>query len=158
MFKSLFLQSAALKLLQLPLTSTNQRKHLIFQPLPPQGHASKDHQLPYIVEADDAERGDDMRHSQQRRVPLLPAGSPVRQPCLGTLLGEELRHINALSICRSPVQGGRGPSPSSQPFAHQELSSSPLSSLTSDPGLNHRPANLLMPSLPCISPLNLSPR
>ncbi|XP_074512253.1 potassium voltage-gated channel subfamily H member 4a [Sebastes fasciatus] len=124
----------------------------------PQGHASKDHQLPYIVEADDAERGDDMRHSQQRRVPLLPAGSPVRQPCLGTLLGEELRHINALSICRSPVQGGRGPSPSSQPFAHQELSSSPLSSLTSDPGLNHRPANLLMPSLPCISPLNLSPR
>lgn len=118
-----------------------------------------DHKLPYIVEADDAEREEDVRHTQQRRVPLLHGtDSPVRQPCLSTLLGEELRHINALRICRSPAQGGRGRSPSPQPFANQGLSPSPLSSLISDPDLNLRPANLLMPSLPCVSPLNLSPR
>ncbi|XP_044038231.1 potassium voltage-gated channel subfamily H member 4a isoform X2 [Siniperca chuatsi] len=124
-----------------------------------QGHASVDHKLPYIVEADDAEHGDNTRHSQQRRVPLLHGkGSPVHQPCLSTLLGEELRHISALHLCRSPVQGCRGCSPSPQPFINKELSPSPLPSLTSNPGLNHRPAELLMPSLPCVSPLNLSPR
>ncbi|XP_035510745.1 potassium voltage-gated channel subfamily H member 4a [Morone saxatilis] len=124
-----------------------------------QGHASMDHKLPYIIEADDAEHGEDMRHSQQRRVPLLQgAGSPVHQPCLSTLLGEELRHISALRRCRSPVQDGRGRSPSPQPFHNEELSPSPLPRLTIDSGLNHRPAKLLMPSLPCVSPLNLSPR
>uniref|UniRef100_A0A8D0CYW5 Voltage-gated delayed rectifier potassium channel KCNH4 n=1 Tax=Sander lucioperca TaxID=283035 RepID=A0A8D0CYW5_SANLU len=122
-------------------------------------HASMGHKLPYIVEADDDERGADLRHSQQRRLPLLHGiGSPVRQPCLSSLLGEEFHHINALHIGRSPVQDGRGQSPSPQPIANQTLSPSPLPSLTSDPGLNHRPANLLMPSLPCVSPLNLSPR
>ncbi|XP_070778667.1 potassium voltage-gated channel subfamily H member 4a [Enoplosus armatus] len=121
-----------------------------------QGHASVDRKLPYIVEADDTEHGEDMRHSQQRRVPLLHGiGSPVHQPCLSTLLGEELRHINALRLCQSPVQGGRGRIPSPQPFINEELSPSPL---PSDPGLNHQPAELLMPSLPCVSPLNLSPR
>lgn len=118
-----------------------------------------DHKLPYIIEADDAAHGEAMRHSQQRRVPLLHGvGSPVRQPCLSTLLGEELHHINALRLCRLPVQDGRGRSPSPQPFPGEELCPSPLSRLTSDPGLNHRPAKLLMPSLPCVSPLNLSPR
>ncbi|XP_075941609.1 potassium voltage-gated channel subfamily H member 4a [Anarhichas minor] len=126
----------------------------------PQGCTSMDHKLPYIVEADeDSERGEDMTLSQQRRVPLLEGlCSPVRQPCLSTLLGEELRHINALRICRSPVQGGRGHSPTPQPFANQELSRSALPSVISDPDLNHRPANLLMPSLSCVSPLDLSPR
>nr|XP_033499887.1 potassium voltage-gated channel subfamily H member 4a [Epinephelus lanceolatus] len=124
-----------------------------------QGRASTDHKLPYVVEADHAEHGEDKRHSQQRGVPLLLGmGSPVRQPCLSSLLGEELRHINALHLCRSPIQGGRGRSPSPQPLANQELSPSPLPSHTGDPSLNHRPANLLMPSLPCVSPLSLSPR
>uniref|UniRef100_A0A3B4UXB2 Voltage-gated delayed rectifier potassium channel KCNH4 n=1 Tax=Seriola dumerili TaxID=41447 RepID=A0A3B4UXB2_SERDU len=124
-----------------------------------QGHVSMDHKLPFIIEADDAEHGEDMKHSQQRRVPLLQRmGSPVHQPCLSTLLGEELRHINALRLCRSPVQGNRGHSPSPQVFTGEELSLSPLPCLTSDPDLNHRPAKLLMPSLPCVSPLNLSPR
>ncbi|XP_023279760.1 potassium voltage-gated channel subfamily H member 8-like, partial [Seriola lalandi dorsalis] len=124
-----------------------------------QGHVSMDHKLPFIIEADDAEHGEDMKHSQQRRVPLLQRmGSPVHQPCLSTLLGEELRHINALRLCRSPVQGSRGHSPSPQAFTREELSLSPLPCLTSDPDLNHRPAKLLMPSLPCVSPLNLSPR
>ncbi|XP_045890160.1 potassium voltage-gated channel subfamily H member 4a [Micropterus dolomieu] len=124
-----------------------------------QGHASLDHKLPYVVEADDTEHGEDMRHSQKRRVPLFDGiASPVHQPCLSTLLGEELRHINALHLCRSPVQGGRGRSPSPQPFINEEFSPSLLPSLSSYPGLNHRPAELLMPSFPCVSPLNLSPR
>lgn len=131
----------------------------VFHALSPQGHAAMDHKLPYIIEEDDVEHGDAMRRSQQKKVPLLHGkGSPVRQPCLSTLLGEELRHINALRLCRSPVQGGRGRSPSPQPFINEELSSSPLPSFASDPGLNHQPAELLMPSLPCVSPLNLSPR
>lgn len=145
------------KILQLTFILSNQRKHNIFHPSSPQGHASMDHKLPFIIEADDEEHEEDMRHSQQRRVPLLHGiGSPVRQPRLSPLLGEELRHINAR--CRSPVQDGRGRSPSPQPFANEELSPSPLARLTGDPGLNHRPAKLLMPSLPCVSPLNLSPR
>ncbi|KAF1379765.1 hypothetical protein PFLUV_G00179430 [Perca fluviatilis] len=124
-----------------------------------QCHASMGHKLPYIVEADEDEHGEDRRHSQQRRLPLVHGiGSAVRQPCLSSLLGKEFHHINALHIGRLPVQDGRGQSPSPQPIANQELSPSPLPSLTSDPGLNHRPANLLMPSLPCVSPLNLSPR
>lgn len=118
-----------------------------------------DRKLPYIIETDNAERGEDLRHPQQRRVPLLQGvGSPVRQPCLSSLLGEELRHISALRLCRSPVQDGRGRSPSPQLFPTEELSPSPLPRLRNEPGLSHRPAKLLMPSLPCVSPLNLSPR
>ncbi|KAG7504331.1 potassium voltage-gated channel subfamily H member 4 [Solea senegalensis] len=122
------------------------------------GHVSLDHKLPYIIEADDTVREGDVRHSQQKKVPLLQRmGSPVHQPRLSTLLGEELRHINPLRLCRSPVQGSRGRSPSPQRFT-EELSLSPLPSLTTDTDFNHRPAKLLMPSLPCVSPLNLSPR
>uniref|UniRef100_A0A3B4ZLA3 Voltage-gated delayed rectifier potassium channel KCNH4 n=1 Tax=Stegastes partitus TaxID=144197 RepID=A0A3B4ZLA3_9TELE len=111
-----------------------------------------DHKLPFIIEANNAEHDEDLKSSQQRRVPLLQGmSSPVHQPRLSTLLGEELRHISALHMCRSPVQGGRGRSPSPQPFIGDELSPSPLPT-------DHRPAKLLMPSLPCVSPLNLSPR
>uniref|UniRef100_A0A665SWZ7 Voltage-gated delayed rectifier potassium channel KCNH4 n=1 Tax=Echeneis naucrates TaxID=173247 RepID=A0A665SWZ7_ECHNA len=95
----------------------------------------------------------------QKRLPLLQRmGSPVRQPCLSAMLGEELRHMNALRLCRSPVQGHRGHSPSPQAFTREERSTSPLPSLSSDLGLSHQPAKLLIPSLPCVSPLNLSPR
>uniref|UniRef100_A0A8C8DCX5 Voltage-gated delayed rectifier potassium channel KCNH4 n=1 Tax=Oryzias sinensis TaxID=183150 RepID=A0A8C8DCX5_9TELE len=113
-----------------------------------EGSEAKDHKLPYIIEADGAEQ-DNNRYSQESRVPLLQGlRTPVHQPSLGTT-GEELQHIRALSLCRSPAQGSRGPSP--QPFLHDELPRSPLL------GLNHRPAKLLIPSLPCVSPLNLSP-
>lgn len=123
-------------------------------PLSPQGHAN----LPYIIGADDGEHEDDKRHSQQRRVPLLYGiGSPSHQPRLSPLLGEELRPVRA-HLCRSPVQDGRGYSPSSRPFTNAELSPSPSARLNGDPGSTNRPAKLLMPSLPCVSPLNLSPR
>ncbi|KAK5855944.1 hypothetical protein PBY51_007573 [Eleginops maclovinus] len=124
-----------------------------------QGHTSMDHKLPYIVEADDGERGEDVRHHQQRKVPLLHGvGSPVHQPCLSTMLGEELHHISALRNCGSPVQGGRSHSPFHLSFTNQELSPSPVPSLSSDQTMNQRPANLLMPSLNCLSPPSLSPR
>ncbi|XP_026180204.1 potassium voltage-gated channel subfamily H member 4a [Mastacembelus armatus] len=107
------------------------------------GHVSMDHKLPLIIEGDDA----DMRHSQEKRVPLLQG-----------MLGEELSPINPLRLCRSPVQGDRGRSPSPQPATNEELSPNPLSSLSSGLGLSHQPPKLLMPSMLCISPLNLSPR
>ncbi|KAM4598219.1 potassium voltage-gated channel subfamily H member 4a [Polymixia lowei] len=120
-----------------------------------QDRVGMDHKLPFIV---DAEHDEDMGHSHQRRLPLLQgAGSPVRQTCLSTLLGEELRHINALRLCRSPVQGCRGRSPSPQPLPSEEVSPSPLPAL-SDQSSSYRPAKLLIPSLHCVSPLDLSPR
>lgn len=117
-----------------------------------------DHILHHIIEADDEEHGKDLSHPQQRRVPLLHGrGSPDHQPRLSTVLGEELHHINALRLRRSPIHDGRGRSPSPQPFANEELS--PSATLTStDAGLSYRPAKLLIPSLPCVSPLDLSPR
>ncbi|XP_076738914.1 potassium voltage-gated channel subfamily H member 4a [Maylandia zebra] len=124
--------------------------------LTPRQSQFMDHKLSYIIQGADVKHTDHVKYSQHQRLPLLQS-SPVHQPCLSTLLGEELRHICALQLCRSPAQGSRGCSPSPQPFFSEELSPSPLPSLTSDLDLNHRPAKL-MPSGSCISPLNLSPR
>ncbi|KAM4531902.1 potassium voltage-gated channel subfamily H member 4a [Odontesthes bonariensis] len=115
-----------------------------------QDHVSMDHKLPYIIEANDAEQLDNMKYSEQRRVQGL--GSLFHQPCLNTL-GEE-----ALHLCRSPVQGGRECSPCPPPFISEELDTSPLLCLNNNSDLNHRPTKLLIPSLPCVSPLSLSPR
>lgn len=124
------------------------------------GHVPTDRKLPYIVEADDADHERDRRPSQQGRVPLLHAAdSPIHQPCLSKLLREELFHINALHLCRSPAQGGRVHTPSPQPFTNEEHRClSPLPKIVNDPGPTHVPPKLLMPTLPCVSPLNLSPR
>ncbi|KAM9780371.1 potassium voltage-gated channel subfamily H member 4a [Neosynchiropus ocellatus] len=106
------------------------------------GHMTVDHKVPFIVEEDEAEYADD---NPQRGVPLLRAslsGSPVHQPCLGSLLCEDARHVSALRLCRSPVQGGG---------ATEDLSPSNLD-------FAQRLPNLLMPSMPCVSPLSLSPR
>ncbi|XP_061567176.1 potassium voltage-gated channel subfamily H member 4a [Cololabis saira] len=127
-------------------------------PRPSQSHISMDHKLPYIIEANDAVQEDNMKYSQQGRVPLLQGfGSPVHQPCLHTS-GEELQRIKALNLCRSPAQGSRGRSPSPQPFVGEEPSPAHVLGLNDHSGFNRRPANLLLPSLPCVSPLNLSPR
>ncbi|XP_030591638.1 potassium voltage-gated channel subfamily H member 4a [Archocentrus centrarchus] len=124
-----------------------------------QCRVSVDHKLPYIIPGADAKHAEHMKYSQHRILPLLQGmDSPVHRPCLSTLLGEELRHISALHLCRSPAQGSGGCSPSPQPFFNEELSPSPLPSLSSDPDLDHQPAKLLMPCGSCVSPLNLSPR
>uniref|UniRef100_A0A667Y3G4 Voltage-gated delayed rectifier potassium channel KCNH4 n=1 Tax=Myripristis murdjan TaxID=586833 RepID=A0A667Y3G4_9TELE len=124
-----------------------------------QGCVATDHKLPFIIETDDVGCGEDMGHAHQKRLPLLHGmGSPVRQPCHSSPLGEDLRRVNALRLCRSPVQGSRGRSLSPQPFTSEEVSPSTFPSLTDEPGLSHRPTKLLIPSLHCVSPLDLSPR
>ncbi|XP_067334083.1 potassium voltage-gated channel subfamily H member 4a isoform X2 [Channa argus] len=124
-----------------------------------QSHFSVDRTLPFISEADDTEHGEKMRHSQQRRVPLIQGVSrPLHQHRLSTLLGDDLSHINTLHLCQSPSRGSRGRSISPQSFTNKEFSPSPLPNHKTDTGLNHQPAKLLMPSVPCVSPLNLSPR
>ncbi|XP_076000072.1 potassium voltage-gated channel subfamily H member 4a [Genypterus blacodes] len=121
--------------------------------------ASMDCKLPFIVESDDVEHEEDPGRAHLRRLPLLQGmGSPVRQPRLSTLLGEELRHINTLRLCQSPAPGSRVHSPSPQPFINEELCPATLPTITNDPHLTRLPSKLLMPSLHCVSPLNLSPR
>ncbi|XP_067088846.1 potassium voltage-gated channel subfamily H member 4a [Osmerus mordax] len=127
-----------------------------------QDRAGNDPKLPFILKAEDVDLGEDTDHtgaSHQGRLPLLHGiNSSVQPPSLNTLLGEELRHINALRLCRSPVQDFRGRSPSPQPLSNEELSPSPFPSRVTDPSSCHRPAKLLIPSLHCVSPLDLSPR
>ncbi|XP_056144359.1 potassium voltage-gated channel subfamily H member 4a [Lampris incognitus] len=121
-------------------------------------HTSIDNKLPFIVEADDVEH-EEMGDCHQKRLPLLHGTcSPVRQPCPGNLLGEELHHVNALRLCRSPIQGCRGHSPSPQPPTSEEVLPMDLPTRLSDPGSSHRPAKLLIPPMHCVSPLDLSPR
>lgn len=115
-----------------------------------------DFKLPFIIEADDEDHDEYLRQSQLRRLPLLcGASSPAHRPRLSPLLGEELRPINS-RFCRVPVQDGRGRSPSPQPPANEELKMSSSVRFNSD--LSQRPAKLLIPTLPCASPLSLSPR
>ncbi|KAK2829592.1 hypothetical protein Q7C36_017582 [Tachysurus vachellii] len=72
---------------------------------------------------------------------------------LSAMLGEELRHFGMLRLCRSPTQGYRGQSPSPNPPASEDLCPPVI-----DTGSVNRPAKLLIPSLTCVSPLDLSPR
>ncbi|GLD71071.1 potassium voltage-gated channel subfamily H member 4 [Lates japonicus] len=72
----------------------------------------------------------------------------LSQPRLSTLLGEELRHISALRLSVT-CSGGRGRSPLLRRLTNEELSPSPLSQSTSDPGRIHRACKAAsMPSLP----------
>ncbi|KAM4534523.1 potassium voltage-gated channel subfamily H member 4a [Fundulus diaphanus] len=117
------------------------------------GHFPLDHKPPYVIE-----EGDDMKPSWQSRVPLLQGSGSLVQCSRLSTLGQELQHIQALHPCRSPApqhQGcGRPPGSS----VGEELSPSHSRSLKNDSGLSHRPFKLLLPSLSCVSPLNLSPR
>ncbi|KAJ3601617.1 hypothetical protein NHX12_032585 [Muraenolepis orangiensis] len=109
--------------------------------------------------ADHAEKAEDASLPHHRRVPLLHAmGSPVGQPCLSNLLGEELRHNNSLRMCRSPVRGGgRCEIPSPLLLLNEEVPPTP--SFGPDPGSGCRQTSkLLNPSLHSFSPLDLSPR
>ncbi|KAM6957769.1 potassium voltage-gated channel subfamily H member 4a [Aplochiton taeniatus] len=124
-----------------------------------QEQVGMDHKQPFIVEGDHVESGEDRAYSHQGKLPLLHGmGSPVHHSGLGSLLGEELRHINVIRLCQSPPGGFRGHSPSSQPVTGEEVSPSPMPTGVPDLGFGHRPAKLLIPSLHCVSPLDLSPR
>ncbi|CAB1341487.1 unnamed protein product [Coregonus sp. 'balchen'] len=129
-----------------------------------QERADKDHKLPFIVEAEDVESGEDMGRcptgaSHQERLLLMHGlSSPVCHPGLSSLLGEELRHVSALRLCRYPAQGCRGSSPSPQLPSSKEVTPTPVPTMVTYHSSCHRPAKLLIPSLHCVSPLNLSPR
>uniref|UniRef100_A0A8C1EE08 Voltage-gated delayed rectifier potassium channel KCNH4 n=1 Tax=Cyprinus carpio carpio TaxID=630221 RepID=A0A8C1EE08_CYPCA len=107
-----------------------------------------DSKLPFIMEAEqDEDAGQDLG-----RKPLLSGlGGPSSQPNLSGMLGEEFRHLSILRLCRSHIQS---PSPAMPP----DLSPAAVPAPRVDKSSCHRPAKLLIPTLNCVSPLDLSPR
>ncbi|XP_059387950.1 potassium voltage-gated channel subfamily H member 4-like isoform X1 [Carassius carassius] len=97
---------------------------------------------------------------------LLPnLSSPVRRTSLGNLLGEELMQFNTLRHCRSPVKGwSPNPSPKHQPKVQKQTlppTSTPKpthKTQTDSGGTGRKPTKLLIPSLNCFGPPDLSPR
>ncbi|CAL8259816.1 unnamed protein product [Arctogadus glacialis] len=102
---------------------------------------------------------------------LLPSfGSPVRRTSLGNLLGDELRQFNALRRCRSPnlSRGARALSltpqlaPKKEHGLHTVAPAVGASGATvgarGQPGGEQRPAKLLIPTVTCFAPPDLSPR
>ncbi|KAK2916193.1 hypothetical protein Q8A67_000567 [Cirrhinus molitorella] len=114
-----------------------------------------DSKLPFIMEADQEEdAGQDLG-----RKPLLSGlGVPSSQPNLSAMLGEEFRHLSMLRLCRSPIQSSRVQSPSPQMPLHEDLFPAAVPAPRIDKSSCHRPAKLLIPTLNCVSPLDLSPR
>ncbi|KAG9350127.1 hypothetical protein JZ751_026480 [Albula glossodonta] len=126
-----------------------------------------EHKLPSIVEAES--EPEEYFHlspaSKSRRNLTLPSlSSPVRRTSLGHLLGDELRQFNALRRCRSPIRGCRGQSPSPQHQRNEEPQRSPAlphalpPSSSTEAGACRKPSKLLIPSLNCFGPPDLSPR
>uniref|UniRef100_UPI0037E9683C voltage-gated delayed rectifier potassium channel KCNH4-like n=1 Tax=Semicossyphus pulcher TaxID=241346 RepID=UPI0037E9683C len=131
---------------------------------------SHEPRLPSIIET----KGDDPDDSfhlspatRSRRNLLLPSfSSPVRRTSLGNLLGDELRQFNALRRCRSPnlSRGFHGQSPSPQPPSKKEHSTptgapAPASTSTQgESGAEQKPSQLLIPTVTCFAPPDLSPR
>ncbi|KAA0705834.1 Potassium voltage-gated channel subfamily H member 4 [Triplophysa tibetana] len=112
-----------------------------------------DSKLPFIVEAEQEESGQDMG-----RKPLLSGfGGPSSQPNLSNMLGEEFRNLNMLRLCRSPIRSSRVRSPSPQMPLNEDLSVGTVYPRT-EKNSCQRPAKLLIPALNCVSPLDLSPR
>uniref|UniRef100_A0A096LVN3 Voltage-gated delayed rectifier potassium channel KCNH4 n=1 Tax=Poecilia formosa TaxID=48698 RepID=A0A096LVN3_POEFO len=112
---------------------------------------SQSPKLPPIVETK-SDDPDDAFHlspaTRSRRNLLLPNfTSPVRRTSLGNLLGDELRQFNALRRCRSPNL--------SRGFLGQSLSPQPPNG---EPGDEQKPAKLLIPTVTCFPPPDLSPR
>ncbi|KAI9526379.1 hypothetical protein NQZ68_039987 [Dissostichus eleginoides] len=124
--------------------------------------------LPSIVET----KGDDpddfplSPRTRSRRNLLLPSfSSPVRRTSLGNLLGDELRQFNTLRRCRSPnlSRAVHGQSSSPQLPSKKEHNSSPKSSTASTSaqvatGAEQKPSKLLIPTVTCFGPPELSPR
>ncbi|KAM6964745.1 voltage-gated delayed rectifier potassium channel KCNH4-like isoform 2-T2 [Tautogolabrus adspersus] len=129
---------------------------------------SHESRLPSIIET----KGDDPDDSfhlspatHSRRNLLLPnLSNPVRRTSLGNLLGDELRQFNALRRCRSPnlSRGFHGQSSSPQPPSRKEHSpptaASASSSAQRESGAEQKPSQLLIPTVTCFAPQDLSPR
>uniref|UniRef100_A0A671MSH3 Potassium voltage-gated channel, subfamily H (eag-related), member 4b n=1 Tax=Sinocyclocheilus anshuiensis TaxID=1608454 RepID=A0A671MSH3_9TELE len=96
---------------------------------------------------------------------LLSLSNPVRRTSLGNLLGEELLQFNTLRHCRSPVRGwSPNPSPKHQTKVQKQTlppTSTPKPThrtQTDSRGTGRKPAKLLIPTLNCFGPPDLSPR
>lgn len=124
--------------------------------------------LPSIVETK-GDNSDDSFHlspaTRSRRNLLLPSfSSPVRRTSLGNLLGDELRQFNALRRCRSPnlSRGLHGQTSSPQPPSRKEHSTPAVASASTsaqgESGAEQKPAKLLIPTVTCFGPPDLSPR
>uniref|UniRef100_A0A8C1WXX2 Voltage-gated delayed rectifier potassium channel KCNH4 n=1 Tax=Cyprinus carpio TaxID=7962 RepID=A0A8C1WXX2_CYPCA len=127
-------------------------------------YASTENKRPSIVEkADDPDKYFHVPPvSNACRNLLLPnLSSPVRRTSLGNLLGEELLQFNTLRHCRSPV---RGWSPNPSPKHHKQTlppTSTPKpthKTQTDSGGTGRKPAKLIIPTLNCFGPPDLSPR
>ncbi|CAJ1080368.1 potassium voltage-gated channel subfamily H member 4-like [Xyrichtys novacula] len=133
---------------------------------------SHEPRLPSIIETK-GDVADDSFHlspaTRSRRNLHLPSfSSPVRRTSLGNLLGDELRQFNALRRCRSPNlnRGSHGQNSSPQPSSKKEHStpaaaSAPASTSSSSQGefgAEQKPSQLLIPTVTCFAPPDLSPR
>uniref|UniRef100_A0A665TSD7 Voltage-gated delayed rectifier potassium channel KCNH4 n=1 Tax=Echeneis naucrates TaxID=173247 RepID=A0A665TSD7_ECHNA len=124
--------------------------------------------LPSVVETKGEELDDSFHLSpgtRSRRNLLLPSfSSPVRRTSLGNLLGDELRQFNALRRCRSPnlSRGFHGQYSSPQAPAKREpstiASAPPSTSSQGESGAEQKPSVLLIPTVTCFGPPDLSPR
>ncbi|KAL0984417.1 hypothetical protein UPYG_G00141140 [Umbra pygmaea] len=142
-------------------------------------HSSGEHKLPSIVETKGGpyDDSDEYYHlspaSRTRRANLLlpSLSNPVRRTSLGNLLGDELRQFNALRRCRSPnlSRGGlpRGQSlPSTQSPLPKKEDSVPVAAPPSPHSSGElgtesqvrKPSKLLIPTVSCFAPPDLSPR
>lgn len=113
--------------------------------------ASTDGKHPCMIET--SGEGDEHGH-------LSPASRSHRNlllPNLGNLLGDELRQFNALRRCRSPVRGN-GQSVSPKPRPKSDHSSHDTPSSTQEGSTIRKPNKLLIPTVSCIAPPDLSPR
>ncbi|XP_068505571.1 DNA mismatch repair protein Msh2 isoform X4 [Syngnathus scovelli] len=96
--------------------------------------------------------------ARSRRNLLLPnLSSPVRRTSLGNLLGDELRQFNALRRCRSPnlarsFLSHAAASPQTPPAKPERAASGRES------GEELKPSELLIPTVTCFGPSELSPR
>ncbi|XP_016118610.1 potassium voltage-gated channel subfamily H member 8-like, partial [Sinocyclocheilus grahami] len=134
----------------------------------PDSSATTENKHPSIIEkADDPDKYFHVPPASNTcRNLLLPnISSPVRRTSLGNLLGEELRQFNTLRQCRSPVRGwSPNPSPKHQTKVQKQThppSSTPKSThrtQTDSGGTGCKPAKLLIPTLNCFGPPDLSPR
>ncbi|XP_036937621.1 potassium voltage-gated channel subfamily H member 4 isoform X3 [Acanthopagrus latus] len=133
-----------------------------------EGSQEEESRLPSIVETKGDDQDDSFHlspNTRSRRNLLLPSfSSPVRRTSLGNLLGDELRQFNALRRCRSPnlSRGFLGQSLSPQPPSRREHSTptaTPAStSAQGESGAEQKPTKLLIPTVTCFGPPDLSPR
>ncbi|XP_077407299.1 voltage-gated delayed rectifier potassium channel KCNH4-like isoform X2 [Vanacampus margaritifer] len=101
--------------------------------------------------------------ARSRRNLLLPnLSSPVRRTSLGNLLGDELRQFNALRRCRSPniARGFLGHAAAAAASSPQSTAKPehPNIACTRESGEDHKPSKLLIPTVTCFGPPELSPR